>query len=101
VRGSLTFISGSELTEETTVSYLERLYPSLGEMSLPASIFLGSLLLSPFDGMALLSCGGTLEWGIIGGRMLGVVRLIFCFFMSASVGLAAGTSLAGTTFSSS
>lgn len=42
---SLIFIYGSEFTEELTLSYLERFYPSLGEMSLAASTFFGSLLL--------------------------------------------------------
>lgn len=46
----------------------------------------------------LLGEGGCiLEWGIIGGRILGVVKLIFCFLAYASGclegGAGAGTSL--------
>jgi hypothetical protein len=53
------------------------------------SVFLGYSLGSFAVGIVVTTGGGGLAWGIMGGRILGVVRLIFCFF-SFSAGLGAG-----------
>lgn len=95
-------MSGREVTEVLTVSAFARDSYSRGEGSLADSVFLGYSLGSFPVGIMVIT-GGGLAWGIIGGRILGVVRLIFCFFsFSASLGAGAGAGVNfGAGFSSS